>query len=167
MTLIDAPAYNEGREKLKQNLLIGTGVLIVLLVVLSLVGFVLGHGWLFTNLGAEHNVNNFFQSLEAKDYAKAYGIYNNDSHWQQHANKFSNYPLDRFTEDWTTESPVKAPITEHHVDISKTDGTGLFGTGIIVAVRVNGNHKVFMYQNRSDGTLTWPAPHILQYGDDR
>ncbi len=167
MTLINAPAYDEKGEKLKQRLLIGTGVLFALLVVLSFLGFVLGHGWLFTNLLAERNVNKFFQSLEAKDYAKAYGIYNNDSNWQQHPGKFSNYPLDRFTEDWTTESPVKAPITEHHVDISKTDGTGLFGTGIIVAVRVNGNHKLFMFENRSDGTLTWPAPHVLQYGDDR
>ena len=167
MTLIDAPAYDEKTEKLKQNLLIGTGALILLLIILSFVGFVLGHGWLFTNLGAEHNVNNFFTAIEAKDYAKAYGIYYNDSGWQQHPAKYSNYPLDRFTEDWTTESPVKAPITEHHVDISKTDGSGMFGTGIIVAVRVNGNHKVFMYQNRNDGTLTWPAPHILQYGDDR
>jgi hypothetical protein len=92
----------------------------------------------------------------------------------------SGYPLERFTEDWTTHSPVKAPITSHKVDISKTDGSGMFGTGIIVAVRVNlqdgivaadpgeppntkAGHKVFMYVNRADGTMTWPAPHILQY----
>ena len=62
-----------------------------------------------------------------------------------------------------TESPVKAPITSHHVDISRTDGSGVFGTGIIVAVRVNGEHKVFMYVNKADGTMTWPAPHILEY----
>lgn len=167
MTLIDAPAYNERREKRTRNLFIGGGVLVALLVILAFLGFVLGHGWLFTNLPAEHNVNNFFSALQAKDYAKAYGIYYNDANWQQHPGKYSNYPLERFTEDWTTESPVKAPITDHHVDISKTDGSGLFGTGIIVAVRVNGNHKIFMYQNRSDGTLTWPAPHVLQYGDDR
>jgi len=142
-------------------------VLIVLLVVLSLAGFILGHGWLFTNLGAEHNVNNFFKAIEAKQYAKAYGIYYNDADWQQHPGKYSNYPLERFTEDWTTESPVNAPITEHHVDISKTDGSGMFGSGIIVAVRVNGNHKIFMFQNRADGTLAYPAMHILQYGDDR
>jgi hypothetical protein len=58
---------------------------------------------------------------------------------------------------------VGAPITSHHVDISKTDGSGVFGSGIIVAVRVNGDHKLFMWYQRSDGTLTEPAPHILQY----
>jgi hypothetical protein len=86
----------------------------------------------------------------------------NDADWQQHPQKY-DYTLKRFTEDWTTESPISVPITSHHVDISKTDGTGAFGTGIIVAVRVNGDHKLFMFYIRKDGTLTWPAPHELGY----
>jgi hypothetical protein len=163
MSLLDAPAYNAHRENLNRNLLIAGGVLILLFVVLTLAGFMLGHGWLFSNLSTEHKVNTFFDALEAKDYSKAYGIYNNDPNWQQHPDKYSGYSLNRFTEDWTIDSPVKGPILSHHVDISKTDGTGTFGTGIIVAVRVNGDHKVFMYVNRADGTMTWPAPHELQY----
>ncbi len=105
---------------------------------------------------------NFYSAVEAKDYDKAYAIWYNDPDWQQHPQKY-DYTLQRFTEDWTTESPVKAAITSHHVDISKTDGTGAFGSGIIVAVRVNGDHKVFMWYDRKDGTLTEPAPHILEY----
>jgi hypothetical protein len=163
MSLLDAPAYNPHREALNRNLLIAGGVLIFLAIVLTLAGYMLGHGWFFSNLSTEHKVNTFFEALEAKDYSKAYGIYNDDPGWQQHADKYSGYPLNRFTEDWTVDSPVKGPITSHHVDISKTDGTGNFGTGIIVAVRVNGDHKVFMYVNRADGTMTWPAPHELQY----
>jgi hypothetical protein len=163
MSLLDAPAYNAHRENLNRNLLIAGGVFILLFVVLTLAGFMLGHGWLFSNLSTEHKVNTFFDALEAKDYSKAYGIYNNDPNWQQHPDKYSGYSLNRFTEDWTIDSPVKGPVLSHHVDISKTDGTGTFGTGIIVAVRVNGDHKVFMYVNRADGTMTWPAPHELQY----
>lgn len=163
MSLLDAPAYNAQRENLNRNLLIAGGVLILLFVVLTLAGFMLGHGWLFSNLSTEHKVNTFFDALEAKDYSKAYGIYNNDPNWQQHPDKYSGYSLNRFTEDWTIDSPVKGAVLSHHVDISKTDGTGTFGTGIIVAVRVNGDHKVFMYVNRADGTMTWPAPHELQY----
>jgi hypothetical protein len=49
------------------------------------------------------------------------------------------------------------------VDISKTDGSGTFGSGIIIAVRVNGGRKLFMWYQRNDGTLTYPAPRILQY----
>lgn len=163
MSLIDAPEYDERGERRKRNILITAGVVILVLLILFFAGYISGHGWFFSNLPAEHRVNNFFDALEAKDYAKAYGIYNDDADWQQHAQKYASYPLPRFTEDWTKDSPVNAPITSHHVDISKTDGSGFFGTGIIVAVRVNGDHKVFMYVNRADGTMTWPAPHILVY----
>ena len=161
--LMNAPAYDPARDDRRRNIFIGLAVTVLLLGILTLAGYVLGHGWLFTNLGYEHRVNNFFDDLEAKDYAKAYALYYNDPDWQQHPARYSDYPLSRFTEDWTTDSPVKAPITSHDVDISKTHGSGNFGTGVIVAVRVNGDHKVFMYVNRADKTMTWPAPHELKY----
>jgi hypothetical protein len=162
MSLMDAPEYDSRRDTRNRNLLIAAGVLVVLTVVIGFGGYAMGHGWFFSNLSAEHKVDKFFSAVEAKDYAKAYGIWYNDPDWQQHPQKY-DYTLQRFTEDWTTESPVKAPITSHHVDISKTDGSGTFGSGIIVAVRLNGDHKVFMYYIRKDGTLAWPAPHILEY----
>lgn len=162
MTLLNAPEYDGRKENRKRNVLVGSGALVALVVVLFFGGYLLGHGWFFSNLPAEHRVSSFFTALEAKDYAKAYGIYYNDADWQQHPQKY-DYTLKRFTEDWTTESPVKAAITGHHIDISKTDGTGTFGTGIIVAVRLNGDHKIFMYYIKRDGTLAWPAPHELEY----
>ena len=163
MTLLNAPEYNERKEKLVKYTLIGSAITVALLVLLTLAGYMLGHGWLFSDLLVEHKVNNFFNALQAKDYSKAFAIYNNDSDWQQHPDKYKDYPLARFTDDWTTDSPIGAPITWHHVDISKTDGTGTFGTGIIVAVRVNGNKKLFMYYVRKTGELTYPAFHELQY----
>jgi hypothetical protein len=161
MTLLNAPVYNEHRENLKKGLLVGAGVLLALVFVVTFAGFLLGHGWAFTNLPAEHRVSTFFDALEAKDYPKAFAIWNNDDHWQEHPQKYKDYPLARFTEDWTTYSPVKGPITSHKIDISKTDGLGTFGTGIIVACRLNGDHKAFMWYQKSDGTLTYPAPHEL------
>ena len=163
MTLIDAPPYDPRRDILKRNILIGTGVFILLAIVLGMGGYVAGHGWFFSNIPAEHKVDHFLTALEAKDYAKAYGIYNNDADWQQHPDKYSGYPLQRFTEDWTAESPVKGPITSHHVDLSKTDGSGPFGSGIIVAATLNGGTRAFIYVNRADGTMTWPAPHEIEY----
>jgi len=162
MTLLNAPEYDERGEKRRTGLLIGSGVVLLLAVVIGLGGYLLGHGWFFTNLRAEHRMDTFFKALEAKDFDKAYAIWMNDEDWKQHPQKYE-YTLKRFTEDWTTESPVNAPITSHHVDISKTDGTGAFGTGIIVAVRVNGDHKLFMWYEKKDGTLTYPAPHELEY----
>ena len=162
MTLLNAPEYDDRGENRKRNLLISAGVLIAVVVLSCVGGFLLGHGWFFSNLPAEHKVSTFFTALEGKDFPKAYGIYMNDAKWQEHPQKY-DYTLKRFTEDWTSESPVNAPITSHHVDISKTDGTGTFGTGIIVATRVNGDHKLFMFYIKKDGTLTWPAPHELEY----
>jgi hypothetical protein len=162
MTLLNAPEYDERGERRKQGLLIGTGVLLVLAVVIGIGGYLLGHGWFFTNLKAEHRVDRFFKALEAQDFNTAYAIWMNDSEWQQHPQKYE-YTLKRFTEDWTSESPINSPIHSHHVDISKTDGSGAFGTGIIVAVRVNGDHKLFMWYEKKDGTLTYPAPHELEY----
>ncbi len=162
MTLLNAPEYDERGEKRRTGLVIGLGVALLLAVMIGLGGYLFGHGWFFTNLRAEHRVDNFFQALEAKDFDKAYAIWMNDEDWKQHPQKY-DYTLKRFTEDWTTESPVNGPITSHHVDISKTDGTGAFGTGIIVAVRVNGDRKIFMWYEKKDGTLTYPAPHELEY----
>ena len=162
MTLLNAPEYDSRRDTRIRNLWIAAGILVLLAIVIGVGGFVLGHGWFFSNLPAEHKVNTFFEAIEAKDYSKAYGIWWNDPEWQQHPQKY-DYTLQRFTEDWTSASPVNGPILSHHVDISRTDGSGMFGSGIIVAVRVNGDHKVFMYVIRKDGTLAWPAPHILEY----
>jgi hypothetical protein len=163
VTLLNAPAYDPSKDIRNRNILVAAAITFGLLLVLTLAGYVLGHGWLFSNLGYEHRVNQFFEALEAKDYAKAYGIYNADPNWQQHPQKYSDYPLQRFTEDWTADSPVHAPIVNHHVDISRTDGSGAFGTGVIVAVRINGDHPIFMYVNRADKTMTWPAIHELKY----
>ncbi|MGC9198152.1 MAG: hypothetical protein ACP5E5_04340 [Acidobacteriaceae bacterium] len=163
MSLMDAPAYDPTRDNRRRNVIVAVLIGVLLLGVISLAGYVSGHGWLFSNLGYEHRVNEFFDALQDKDYAKAYGIYYNDPEWQQHPQKYSGYPLARFTEDWTKDSPINRPITWHHVDKSVAAGTGYFGTGVIVAVRVNGGNKIFMYVDRADKTMTWPAPYVFKY----
>src|ERR1700753_962664 len=163
MTLLNAPEFDSRRETRNRNLLIALGVFVLLVIVVGMGGFLLGHGWFFSNIPAERKVSNFFSALEAQDYGKAFAIDTNDPDWQQHPERHADYPLKRFTEDWTIASPVGAPIRSHHVDISKTDGSGTFGSGIIVAVRVKGHHKLLMWYERKDGTLTEPAPHELQY----
>ncbi len=165
MTLIDAPAFDERRANRNRALLLGTGILLTVLVMLTVLGYLLGHGWLFSNIPTEHRVSNFYTALEQKDYAKAYGIYMNDPNWQQRPQQYARYPLARFTEDWTTYSPAGGPIISHHIDVSRTDGTGTFGTGIIVGATLNSNpnKKGFIYVTRDDGTFTYPSPHVIEY----
>lgn len=157
MTLLNAPVYDGRREAIKRNALVGGGILILALALLTVGGYLFGHGWLFLNLPAEHRVSKFLTDLEVKDYNKAYAVWMNDSAWQQHPQKY-DYTLKRFTEDWTTESDW-GQIKSHHVDISKRAGTG-----IIIAVTINGSpKKMFMWYERSNGTLTFPAPYHLEY----
>ena len=157
MTLLNAPEYDTRRETMKRNLLVGGGALILVLALLTVSGYLLGHGWFFQNLPEEHAVSKFLTDLEEKDYVKAYGVWMNDTDWQQHPQKY-DYTLKRFTEDWTTESDW-GPIKTHHVDISKRTGTG-----IIVACTINGSpKKMFMWYERSNKTLTFPAPYHLEY----
>ena len=163
MTLLNAPSYDERKAKLQRNLLIAAFATLVFLVLFTLAGYIAGHGFAFSNLPAEHRVGSFFAALEARDYGKAFGIYNNDPDWQQHPDRYKDYPETRFQDDWSTQAPIKGPVNSYHVDISRTDGEGRLGTGIIVAVTVNANKRVFMYYVRKDGTLTWPAYHELQY----
>jgi hypothetical protein len=156
MTLLNAPEYNARRERRNRNLLVGGGIVILLAVVLCLSGYMLGHGWFFMNLPEEHHISVFLTALENKDYNKAYGMWMNDPEWQQHPQNY-DYKLQRFIEDWTTASDW-GPITSHHVDISKRDGSG-----IIIAVTVNHSpKKLFLWYELSNGTLTY-SPRELQY----
>ncbi len=147
MTLLNAPTYDERKESLKKNALIGSFVLVALLILLTLAGYVMGHGWLFTNLPAEHKVSKFFAAVQAKDFPTAYGIYVNDPDWKSHPEKHQDYPEARFAEDWSKDDPIDGPLLGYHVDISRTDGNGKSG-GTIVAVTadtVKGKKRVFMY----------------------
>ena len=148
MTLLNAPEFDEKKETRKRNLQIGSLIFVVVVALLAVAGFLLGHGWLFMNLPAEHKVNTFLSALQAQDYPKAYGIFYSDPNWQQHPDKYKDYPLQRFTEDFTTESTWKGPITSFHVDFSKRDNTG-----VVVASTINGSTNLTLKYQKSDGTI--------------
>jgi len=149
MTLLNAPEFDEKRETRKRNILIGSGIGIAAIAILSVAGFLLGHGWCFMNLPVEHRVSVFLSALQAQDYAKAYGIFYNDPKWQQHPDRY-DYKLQRFTEDFTTESEWKAPIKSFHVGCSKRGETGT-----AVAATINGGTNLTLEYQRSDGTLSF------------
>jgi hypothetical protein len=157
MSLLDAPVFDEAKAKRNKYLAIGALSAFVLLVVLTLAGYLSGHGWLFTNLPAEHVVDKFLTDIEQKNYDEAYAIWTHDPDWKSHAAKHAQYPEQEFIDDWTTHSPVNGPILSHHVDISRAEGSG-----IIVAVRMNGR-KQFIFYNKPDQTLIWPSPYNLEY----
>lgn len=156
MTLLNAPTYDARREDLERRLLIGTMAVVLVGGILAILGYVLGHGWFFSNLPVEHKVNVFMQTVQDGDYAKAYGIWENDADWQQHPQKY-DYKLQRFTEDWTTASDWGGPVKSYHIDVSKRDATGT-----VVAVNINGKKRFFIKYEKADGTLSY-FPNEISY----
>jgi hypothetical protein len=157
MTLLNAPEFDEKKETRNRNVLVGSAVAVVAIAIIAVAGFLLGHGWFFMNLPVEHKVNVFLSAVQAGDYSKAYGIFYNDPDWQQHPDRYKDYPLQRFTEDFSTASDWKGPITSFHVDFSKRDATGT-----VVASTVNGTNLTLKYQ-KADGTLSF-FPYELTRG---
>jgi hypothetical protein len=150
MTLLNAPEFDVQKETRKRNIQIGSLIVIAVIALLAVAGFLMGHGWLFMNLPVEHKVNTFLSALQAQDYPKAYGIFYSDPGWQQHPDKYKDYPLQRFTEDFTTESDWKGPITSFKVGCSKRDASGT-----AVASTINGTANLTLKYQRSDGTLSF------------
>jgi hypothetical protein len=103
--------------------------------------------WFFRYWPEERVVNRFFEAIERKDFDTAYGVYNGDPDWKQHAAKYNQYPLSNFVLDWGPSSEYGV-ITSHKVDCAKEPEKRGFQSpsGVIVTVVING---------RSQGTSLW------------
>src|SRR5579884_3492637 len=96
MTLLNAPEFDEKKEAARRRLIIGSVVLVLAVAIFGFTGFAMKHGWFFMNLPAEHKVRDLLAAVEARDYTKAFAIFNNDPDWQQHPDEYKDYPLQRF-----------------------------------------------------------------------
>jgi hypothetical protein len=140
MTLLDAPAYDQAHANHYRS------VSAVVLVVIAGLMF-----WLFRNVPAEHRVNQFFSAIEARDFTQAFGIWNNDPHWQQHVQKYDSYSYGRFLVDWS-ESGDYGRISSHPIlHITSLGNTSL------MAVEVNG-HKtpLILAVTKNTHTMNYP-----------
>ena len=132
MTLMNAPVYDAGKAKRMKYALIGAGVLVALLVVATFAGFISGHGWLFSNLYTEHRVNKFLTAIEQKDFATAYGIYQNDADWLRFAVSATLWPAADSPDqggnaaDDGGETNKKRGIENKHVSDSEPTHCSLF-----------------------------------------
>lgn len=123
MTLLDAPTYNAGRARLIRNSIIAALIAIVVIAAAT---------WWFWDWPEEHRINKFFAAVEAKDFNKAYGMWNNDANWQQHPERYQPYNMDQFMKDWGPGSDYGV-IRSHQIVITKT-----VGNGVVMGVDING-----------------------------
>jgi len=138
MTLLDAPKFDEARDRRKAIILrSGAGVLFVLFIVWWLVaGRPIDWPWNWNGyLFGRMAVNNFLTAVEANDLAKAYGIWTHDKNWQEHPQQHTTYPFTRFQDDWSSTSPDNeyGAIKSHKIVLA-----GRYGNGVLVAILFNG-----------------------------
>lgn len=160
MTLLDAPKFDEVRERRNRILFYGTGgVIFVLIVVFWLLA---GHpadwpwNW-YTHLRGRYTINHFLQDVEKNDLKDAYGIWVHDSNWQQHPDKHSSYPFDRFQDDWSGTSPDNeyGVIKTHEIVAAR-----VFKNVLLVGVLINGRKSkaLFLTYFPKDHTLDFAPP---------
>jgi hypothetical protein len=137
MTLMDAPAFDEARDRRRQLLFkAGGGLILVLLVGWWLVaGRPVDWPWNWNNhLRGRSAVNGFLTAVEKNDLPQAYGIWIHDKDWQQHPTQTVPYPFSRFQQDWSSTSPDNeyGAIQSHKIVAAR-----MYGNVLLVAVLIN------------------------------
>lgn len=129
MGLLDAKEYDP-RPKRRLMWLIGSAIVIAILVWV---------GWLLFRYQPEKNVvNKLLEAIEAKNFEQAYGIWNADPDWKQHADRYDKYTLSQFMLDWGPSSEYGV-ITAHSIECATEPPKKGFKSpsGVIVVVKIN------------------------------
>jgi hypothetical protein len=154
MTLLDAPTYDRALIKKRRNVVIGG------LVFCCVAGIVAVLCW---NLPAEHRVNQFFTAVEAQNFSKAFGIWNNDPDWQEHTQRYAKdgYPYGRFVVDWDKGGEY-GRITSHKVLHSTS-----YGNNTLLAVEINGRKAALaLAVTKGTHTMSFPPFDLTPMKDD-
>ncbi|MGD0903934.1 MAG: hypothetical protein ABR924_13430 [Terracidiphilus sp.] len=159
MTLMDAPVFDEARERRRQRILFGSGGLLLAL----LIGWWLVAGrpvdlpWNWNSyLMGRSAANRFLTAVEQNDLPKAYGIWRHDQDWQHHAQD-AVYPYSRFQDDWSSTSPANeyGAIQSHQMAAAR-----MYGNVLLMAVLINGRKSKPL-------NLTYdPKTHTLSFAPD-
>jgi hypothetical protein len=115
----------------------------------------------------EHVVNRFFQAIERKDFETAYAIWEADPNWKQHPEKYPDYTLNQFRQDWGPQGEYGV-ITSHEIDCSTELPKKDFQTasGVIVVVKVNkiASTKSLWVEKKSESITFSPREVVCHAG---
>lgn len=162
MTLLDAPKFDEAREKRKSRLILGSvGLIVVLFVGWWLVaGRPMDWPWRWNDhMLGRMAANSFFTAVEKNDLPKAYGIWMHDKNWQQHPNAHPFYGFDRFQRDWAPNGVENeyGTIKSHRIA-----ATHMRGNVLMMGIFVNGRKTKALNLDYfpEDHTLTFTQPDV-------
>jgi hypothetical protein len=165
MTLLDAPKFDEVRDRRRRS---------VFILSVCLLGLLIITWWLMANhpvdwpwnwdayLFGRRDVNHFLAAVEKNDLAAAYGIWMHDKNWQQHPQQHGIYPFSRFQEDWSSQSPDNeyGSIQSHKIAAAR-----MYGNVLLVAVLINGRKSdaLNLAYDPKTGTLSFSPPGVQLY----
>jgi len=165
MTLLDAPVFDEARDRRRRTMLTGAAVLLGILFVVwwFIAGRPVDWPWNWdAHLFGRATVNRFLDDLEKNDLNAAYGVWMNDKDWQQHPQKYHVYPFSRFEQDWGNSSPDNeyAPIRSHKIAAAR-----VYGNVLLVAVLMNGRKSdaLNLDYDPKTKTLNFSPPGVALY----
>ena len=165
MSLMDAPEYDEGKEKRKRKFFWGgVGLFWVLLIGWWLVaGRPVDWPWYWQqHYQARHRMDAFLSAIEKNDLASAYGIWHNNQNWQQNAPKTGPDTFARFQDNWSPASHDNdyGAIQSHEIAAERR-----WGNGVIIAALINGrkSRALNLFYFPKEGTLDYPPPDTELY----
>lgn len=147
MTLLDAPVFDAARDRRNQAILYSAlGLFVVLFIGGWLIsGMPVDWPWRWwTHFRARSTANRFLNAVEQNDMQKAYGIWLHDPNWEQHPDKTSAYPFDRFQQDWSSTSSANeyGVIKTHKIVAARMSGNVL-----LMGIRINGLKSNTLFLN--------------------
>lgn len=157
MTLLDAPKFDEVRDRRNRVILYSSVSLVFVLIVTwwLVAGRPVDWPWNWnTHLFGRIAINHFLDAVEKDDLPSAYGIWVHDKSWQQHPAQFSSYPYSRFVQDWSNTSPDNeyGVIQSHKIAAAR-----VYGNVLLVAILINGRKSKAL-------NLTYdPREHTLNF----
>jgi hypothetical protein len=165
MTLLDAPKFDEVRDRRNRLMLSvsATAVGVLIIVWWLAAGRPVDWPWNWNaHLFGRHAVNHFLGQVEKNDLAGAYGTWVHDKDWQQHPQQHSVYPFARFQQDWSPQSPDNeyGAIQSHKIAAAR-----LYGNVLLVAILINGRKSdaLNLTYDPKTRTLDYSPPGVQLY----
>ena len=162
MTLLDAPKFDEARDRRRRTILYaGGGAILVLFIAFWLMsGRPVDWPWnWYYHLAGRSTMNHFLDAVEQNNMQKAYGIWLHDPDWQQHPAHLKFYTLDKFEDDW---SPTSHDNPYGAIHSHKIVAARMYGNTLLAAILINGRKSGALnltYDPRTH-TLTYPSPGV-------
>jgi hypothetical protein len=165
MTLLDAPVFDEVRERRRLTMVWSAAGLLVALLIgwWLLAGRPVDWPWNWNNhLMGRMAVNRLLTAVEKNDLPTAYGIWLHDKNWQQHPVQSGTYSYERFQRDWspTSSDNEYGVIQSHHIVAAR-----MYGNVLLVGVLINGRKSkaLFLDYDPQTHTLNFSPPDVELY----